>query len=52
MTGHIPDMQLIALIFSPTIFKMTETPVFSFIVMDIAVSVVSFTGQTSLLLSY
>ena len=50
MTGHIPGMQLIALIFNPTIF-MTETLVCSFTVMDIAVSAVSFTGQTSLLFS-
>jgi hypothetical protein len=50
MTGHIPDMKLIALIFSPRIFVMNETLVCSFTVMDIAVNTVLFTGQKLLLL--
>jgi hypothetical protein len=51
MTGNIPDMQLIALIFSPRIFVMIETLMCSFTVKDVAVNTVSFKGQTSLLLN-
>jgi len=50
MIGHIPDMQLFALIFSPRIFVMSETLVCGFTVMDVAVNIVLFRGQTSLLL--
>jgi hypothetical protein len=50
MIGHIPDMQLFALIFSPRIFVMSETLVCGFTVMDVAVHIIWFRGQTSLLL--
>lgn len=50
MAGHIPDTQLIALLFSPRISVITETLVCSFTVIDIAINIVPFTGQTSLLL--
>jgi hypothetical protein len=45
MTGHIPDMQLFALIFSPRIFVMSETLVCGFTVRDVAVNILLFRGK-------
>jgi hypothetical protein len=48
MTGHIPSIQLIAIISRPRMFVMAETLACGFTVTDIAVNTLSLTGKTSL----